>query len=173
MRHGQQEPFWLYLWKQKLAPAPRALSPERHPVQQSTHTVLHLTPRLRWFLVLVSSYCLSCPLKRQPHWPRAPLPSALSRCPLSALIKELLAFPLYCCTFFTFVVVASSHPELPVWWYKLSPQVPTVLSVSALFTKLPKFWVICPNPIFPICPIIIFSELFGRMWIFSEMPLVL
>lgn len=141
----------------------RALSPERHPPPQSTLTVLHPTPHLGWLSVPGKLHCLSGPLKRQPLWPKAPLLSALSRCPLLALIKELPASLPY---IFIFAVVASSHPKPPVWWYKLPPQVATVLLVGAMFTKLHKFWAICLNPI------IIFCQLFGRIWTFSEMSLV-
>lgn len=83
--------------------------------------------------------------------------------PTLALIKALPASLPY---IFIFAVVASSHPKLPVWSFKLPPQVAIALLVGALFTKLHKFGAIC------LKPVIIFCELFGRIGTFSETSLV-
>ena len=145
--------------------APSALSPESPPKHtQSTLTALHPTFCLVWFLVCGRSHCFSSLLERSLHWSSAPLPSALSQCPLLPLIKGSPVFSLYIFDIFSGGLSGGTS---------YLPRYQMFFLIVLCLQSCIKFEQSAPTHFFLICSVIIFSEPFGRMWTFPEIPLVL
>lgn len=162
VQHGQWELFLVAFMKITITLAPSALSPHRAP---QIHTPTLYCPThtfcLAWFLVFVAGCTASYLYLKVTTLVQLPLPSVLSQCPL---------LPLY----FGSLCIFTLH-----FWYLLLvvclvvqalPGTKGCSFASAVFTKLHKIWAICSNPFFLTCSVIIFPELFGRMWTFPEIP---